>query len=50
MISSYERVLLIALYRMFGPQYFNLSELPIIYCMPDPVLVGNIKRTVAQVI
>jgi len=49
MILSYERVLLLALHRMFGPEYFNVSELPIVYCTPDPVLVGTIKRTALQV-
>lgn len=50
MILSYERVILLALYRMFGPEYFNSSKLPIVYCSPDPVLFETIKRTVIQVI
>lgn len=50
MILSYERVILLALFRTFGPEYFNPSESPIIYCTPDPVLFGTIKRTVLQVI
>lgn len=50
MMLSYERVILLALHRMFGPEYFNPSELPIIYCTPDPVLITTIKRTVMQVI
>ncbi|VVC28517.1 Hypothetical protein CINCED_3A023170 [Cinara cedri] len=49
MILSYERVLLLALHRMFGPGYFNPSELPIIYCTPDPVMISTIKRTVTQI-
>lgn len=47
---SYERVILLALHRMFGPEYFNLSDLPIIYCTPDPILISTIKRTILQVI
>lgn len=50
MLLSYERVVLLALHRMFGPEYFNSSEFPIIYCTPDPVLITTIKRTVMQVI
>lgn len=50
MILSYERVILLALYRMFGPEYFNSSKMPIVYCSPDPVLFEAIKRTVIQVI
>jgi len=50
MILSYERVLLLAINRMFGPEYLNLSEFPVVYCTPDPVLVGTIKRTASQVI
>lgn len=47
---SYERIILLALYRMFGPEYFSPSQLPIIYCTPDPVLIGTIRRTALQVI
>jgi hypothetical protein len=50
MILSYERVILLALHRMFGPEYFSPSGLPIIYCTPDPVLISTIKRTALQVI
>uniref|UniRef100_A0A2H8TGC9 Pyridoxal-dependent decarboxylase domain-containing protein 1 n=1 Tax=Melanaphis sacchari TaxID=742174 RepID=A0A2H8TGC9_9HEMI len=49
MILSYERVILLALHRMFGPEYLNLSEFPIVYCTPDPVLVGTIKRAALQI-
>lgn len=50
MLLSYERVILLAFHRMFGAEYLHLSELPIVYCTPDPVLVGTIKRTALQVI
>lgn len=46
---SYERIILLALHRTFGPEYFNPPELPIIYCTPDPVLLSTIKRTALQV-
>jgi len=49
MILSYEKVVLLALHRAFGPEYFNPSQLPIIYCTPDPALINTIKRTVSQV-
>lgn len=50
MMLSYERVILLALHRAFGPEYFNPPESPIIYCTPDPVLITTIKRTALQVI
>ncbi|XP_027840497.2 pyridoxal-dependent decarboxylase domain-containing protein 1 [Aphis gossypii] len=49
MLLSYERVILLALHRMFGAEFLHLSELPIVYCTPDPVLVGTIKRTALQI-
>lgn len=50
MMLSYERVILLALHRKFGPVYFNSSQWPIIYCTPDPILIGTIRKTVLQVI
>lgn len=47
---SYERVVLLALHRAFGPEYFNPSELPIVYCSPDPTLISAAKKTISQVI
>lgn len=49
-ILSYERVTLLALHRSFGPEYFNPTEQPVIYCTPDPILFGIIKKTAVQVI
>lgn len=49
-ILSYERVTLLALHRLFGPEYFNPPEQPVIYCTPDPILFSIIKKTAVQVI
>lgn len=46
---SYERIILLALHRTFGPEYFNAPQTPVIYCTPDPVLITTIKRTALQV-
>ncbi|XP_050542353.1 pyridoxal-dependent decarboxylase domain-containing protein 1 [Daktulosphaira vitifoliae] len=49
MIFSYEKVILLALNRKFGPEYFQSHTNPIIYCTPDPVLIGTIKRAISQI-
>lgn len=42
-------MILLAFNRAFGPEYFQSHTSPIIYCTPDPVLIGTIKRAILQV-
>ncbi|XP_050433013.1 pyridoxal-dependent decarboxylase domain-containing protein 1 [Adelges cooleyi] len=48
MVLCYEKVIFLAMNRVFGPDYFNPNASPVIYCTPDPVLISTIKRAVSQ--